>query len=107
MISSNTLVLILGIVLSALAVCIPLCLSARKEARVLAALAKTGCARCGALLGENAVTSALTKNYRRDPMPGYRLPSGLPRSTLCIVCPHCSAQLEYRPDGRIYKDEYT
>ncbi len=55
------------------------------------------CPRCKQVMGDSAASSAKWTVIKRS--CSWR---SLPSRLATVICPHCAAELEFRPDGTLY-----
>ena len=98
----TALIISVSTVLSIVGVCMVFRHFQRK--RALARMIALVCPPCGKIYGADMLRTMKEAGYFWNPAPGYSVISlRLPSSTFLVTCPHCSAEAEFTPNGRIFK----
>ena len=75
----------------------------RRVARCLQTIGMVECPRCKQVLGEAAVSTA-KQRFIKFTRGGFRRLRGrdYPSQLVTVICPRCSAELEFRLDGSLF-----
>src|SRR5258707_140235 len=97
----TALVISTTVVLGIFAVCMTFRHFHRK--RVFARMVALACPACGRAYGSDILSTMRETGYFWNPAPGHSVMSlRLPSSTFFVTCPHCSAETEFTPAGRVF-----
>jgi hypothetical protein len=83
-------------------------LDSRRVARCIDGIGKVECPRCKRVLGAGVASTAKQTmvKFTRD---GFRQLRGrdYPSRLVAVICPHCSAELEFRLDGSLFSCDHV
>ena len=72
--------------------------------RAFARMVATACVSCGKSYGPGILRTTKEAGYFWNPAPGHSVIGlRLPSSTFVVTCPHCSAEGEFTPAGKIFE----
>ena len=76
---------------------------ARRVAACIRSIGLADCPRCRQKIGADAATTATRTMIKYSTEGGWRLRGrDRPSQLLTVVCPHCSAELQFRMDGSLF-----